>query len=77
MTKPMPPESKFDLANFDARVKWENTMEARGVQPSFTDSFTDGFWEGRDWCLQQMLERFKDAPEHHAELYRLLGKNPP
>lgn len=69
MTKPL----DFYVVRRVARDEWEEKNREHNIKPSVTDAFTDGFWAARDWALAQMLERFKEAPQHHDEIKRLLG----
>lgn len=82
MTMPVPtkmpdsPKDEFSQARRRARDQWEAEWVQRKNTPSMTDAFTDGFWAARDWCLERVLERFKDAPQHHDEIRKLLGVEP-
>ena len=70
------PSDEFYMARHRARDKWEAEWRNLKGEPSLTDAYTDGFWAARDWCLRQMLDRFKGSPKHHAEIRRLLGLDP-
>jgi hypothetical protein len=48
-------EREQDAARYAARNEWQESNEQRGVTPSATDCFTDGFYAGCKWQHKMTL----------------------